>query len=143
MYEQRDKFDLSEFTSESLRQYHDNTNKKVIGKFKLEYANNFIEQFIGLRSKMYSVKFDDGKEEKKAKGIVTCVTKNELSHKNYRDVLENGSRMHSNMKAIRSVKHQLYTMDMNKVSLSAYDDKRYITDDGVNSYAYGHYKSAS
>ena len=31
-------------------------------------------------------------------------------------------------------------MSLNKVSLSAYDDKRFITDDGIESYAYGHYK---
>ena len=36
---------------------------------------------------------------------------------------------------------KLYTMEMNKVSLSAYDDKRYILDDGITSYAYGHYKT--
>ena len=44
------------------------------------------------------------------------------------------------MKVIRSSKHQLYTMEINKVSLSAYDDKRWIKDDGVSSYAYGHCK---
>ena len=71
------------------------------------------------------------------------MTKNELSHKNYRDVLYTGSRMYSNMKAIRSVRHQLYTIEINKVSLSAYDDKRYLWDDGVNSYAYCHYRSNS
>ena len=32
-------------------------------------------------------------------------------------------------------------MEINKVSLSAYDDKRYILDDGITSYAYGHYKT--
>ena len=42
------------------------------------------------------------------------------------------------MKVIRSNKHQLYTMEINKVSLSAYDDKRWIKDNGMSSYAYGH-----
>ena len=44
------------------------------------------------------------------------------------------------MKVIRSQKHRIYTMEMNKVSLSAYDDKRWIKEDGVSSLAYGHYK---
>ena len=44
------------------------------------------------------------------------------------------------MKVIRSQKHRIYTMEMNKVSLSAYDDKRWIKYDGVNSFAYGHYR---
>ena len=34
-------------------------------------------------------------------------------------------------------------MEMNKVSLSAYDDKRYILDNGISSYAYGHYQIAN
>ena len=29
-----------------------------------------------------------------------------------------------------------------KVSLSAYDDKRYIQEDGITSYAYGHFRIA-
>ena len=41
---------------------------------------------------------------------------------------------------IRSSKHQIYTMELNKVSLSAYDDKRYILEDGISSYAYGNYQ---
>ena len=44
------------------------------------------------------------------------------------------------MKAIRSSKHQVNSYEINKISLSCYDDKRYILDDGSNSYAYGHYK---
>ena len=48
--------------------------------------------------------------------------------------------MYSKMNVIRSEKHQVYTMTLNKVSLSAYDDKRYILRDGIKSYAYGHYK---
>ena len=32
---------------------------------------------------------------------------------------------------------------MNKVSLSAYDDKRYILEDGISSYAHGHYRCQS
>jgi len=35
--------------------------------------------------------------------------------------------MHSKMTVIRSSKHQLYTMEMNKVSLSAYDDMMMVS----------------
>ena len=63
MYDNKEMFDLSDV----LGEFNDNTNKKVIGKFKPEYANNIIGEFIGLRSKMYSIKLDDGEEEKKAK----------------------------------------------------------------------------
>ena len=58
----------------------------------------------------------------------------------YKSVLKSSSKMYSSMKVIRSIDHQLYTMEINKVSLSAYDDKRWIKDDGVSSYAYGNSK---
>ena len=35
--------------------FYDDTNKKVIGKMKDEDAGVNIDQFIGLKSKMYSI----------------------------------------------------------------------------------------
>ena len=51
--------------------------------------------------------------------------------------------MTSNMKMIRSFDHDIYTVNVTKISLSAYDDKRFIQDDGISSYAYGHYATPS
>ena len=47
--------------------------------------------------------------------------------------------MFHKMKSIRSDSHQLGSYEINKVSLSCFDDKRYILNDGISSYAYGHY----
>ena len=47
--------------------------------------------------------------------------------------------MHHKMKTIRSQNHQLGSYEINKVSLSCFDDKRYILENGIKSYAYGHY----
>ena len=41
---------------------------------------------------------------------------------------------------IRSGSHQLYIDTIQKKCLSAFDNKRHILEDGVSSYAYGHYK---
>ena len=49
-------------------------------------------------------------------------------------------QLHHKMKTIRSQKHQLGSCEINKVSLSCFDDNRYIHDNGISSYAYGHYK---
>ena len=43
------------------------------------------------------------------------------------------------MKTIRSSSHELGSYEINKVSLSCFDDKRYIANNGVNSFAYGYY----
>ena len=50
----KDLFDFSNYSKDS-RSY-DDTNKKVIGKMKDEYGGVIIDQFIGLKSKMYSIK---------------------------------------------------------------------------------------
>ena len=42
------------------------------------------------------------------------------------------------MKGIKSSNHKTYTQEINKTSLSCFDDKRYIKDDGINTLAYGH-----
>jgi hypothetical protein len=66
-----------------------------------------------------------------------------LKHQNYKQILETGDRMNSSMNMIRSFDHNIYTVNVTKVSLSAYDDKRYILDDGVTSYAYGNFRIVS
>jgi hypothetical protein len=136
MYYNKEQFDLSDM---KLEQFKNVENKKVVGKFKDETQGIPICEFIGLRSKMYSIKLDDDSEKKRAKGIVRNVIKNHLKHDNYKHILETGDRMNSSMKMIRSFDHNVYTVNVTKVSLSAYDDKRYILDDGVTSYAYGNY----
>ena len=44
------------------------------------------------------------------------------------------------MVVIQPHKHDIYTEEMNKVALSAEDDKRIIQEDGINTLAYGHYR---
>ena len=136
MYNCKEYFDLSDM---KLEQFKDLENKKIVGKFKDETQGIPIREFIGLRSKMYSIKLEDDREKKTAKGIVSSVIKNHLKHAQYKQILETGERMNSNMKMIRSFDHSIYTVNVTKISLSAYDDKRYILDDGISSYAYGHY----
>ena len=45
--------------------------------------------------------------------------KNHLKHDNYKHILETGERMNSSMKMIRSFDHDIYTVNVTKVSLSA------------------------
>ena len=42
------------------------------------------------------------------------------------------------MKRIPSKLHQIGTYDLNKISLSCFDDKRFVSDDGINTLAYFH-----
>ena len=134
----KDRFDNSDYPENSP--YFNKTNKKVIGKFKDEAAGIPITEFIGLRSKMYSYVKDDSKGCKTAKGIKKNVIKNDIKNKDYKNVLFNNKQIHHKMKTIRSEKHQLGSFELNKISLSCFDDKRFIHQNGITSYAYGHYK---
>ena len=134
----KDRFDNSDYSESS--QYFDKTNKKVIGKFKDEAAGMPITEFVGLRSKMYSYIKDNAKEGKTAKGIKKCIINKKIKHEDYKNVLINDKQIHHTMKTIRSSEHQLGSYEINKVSLSCFDDKRHISNDGIKSHAYGHHK---
>ena len=135
-WKDKDRFDNSDYPESSP--YFDKTNKKVIGKFKDEAAGVPICEFVGLRSKMYSYIKDDNKGGKTAKGINKNIIKNNITHENYKYILFNDEQMYHKIKTIRSNNHEIGSYEINKVSLSCFDDKRYILEDGITSYAYGH-----
>ena len=58
--------------------------------------------------------------------------------KTYVDVLSNKKIIRDKMKRIQSKLHKIGTYEVCKISLSCFDDKRYILDDGINSLAYFH-----
>ena len=79
--------------------------------------------------------------EKKAKGIKKNIIERDLDHKDYLSVLQNKTIRKHKIKTIRSDHHVVSSYEINKISLSCFDDKRYILDDGITSYAYGNYKA--
>ena len=129
-------FDNSDYPKNSP--FFDGSNKKVIGKFKDEAAGTLIVEFVGLRSKMYSYMKDNEEGSRTAKGIKKNVIKQHLLHDNYKETLFNKKQMRHTMRLIKSEKHQIGSYVVDKISLSCFDDKRYIHENGVTSYAYGH-----
>jgi hypothetical protein len=101
-------------------------------------------KFVGLRPKMYAFTTNDGEkgEVKKAKGISKTVVSKELTFQNYVTCLFNKDLDRHTMNSIRSENHNLYLKSINKISLSAFDDKRWwAAPYGIEGYSYGHYKS--
>ena len=47
------------------------------------------------------------------------------------------------MKRIQSKKHKLGTYETDKISLSCFDDKRYVLDDGIHTLSYFHKNSVT
>ena len=69
-------FDFSNHPKDS--KYFDHVNKKVLGKMKDESEGKIIGEFVGLKSKMYSMKNIDGKESNTAKGVNIATEFNEF-----------------------------------------------------------------
>ena len=134
----KDRFDNNDYNKESP--FYNTANKKVLGKYKDETAGVPVVEFVGLRSKMYSYVTDNEQTARTAKGIKKQVIRKNITHDNYIDVLFNNKQIMHTMKTIRSEKHQLGSFELNKISLSCFDDKRFIHENGITSHAYGHYK---
>ena len=69
---------------------------------------------------------DEGKEEKKCKGIKKALVKKCISFDDYKDCLFNQKPQMRQLNVIRSHKHEVFTETVNKVALSHEDDKRFI-----------------
>ena len=104
-------------------------NKKVPGMMKDEAGGKIIEEFVGLRAKLYSYKMFEGKLEKKCKGIKKPVIKQNISLENYKECLFSEEPQMRKMNVIRSHRHEIFSETMNKIALSANDDKRIIMED--------------
>ncbi len=131
-------FDTSDYPKDNIYGIPQ-VNKKVLGKFKDEMNGEIIEEFVGLASKLYSIKKLTASEIKKAKGIKKHITKNQVTHNDYKVCLESGKTKHFTQKLIRSEKHNVYTIEQTKRGLNAFDDKRSLTKGCTDTLPWGHY----
>ena len=136
----KDRFDTSDYPENHPSGIPTGINKKVLGMMKDEAAGKIIKEFVGLRSKLYSFVMDDGGETKKCKGIKKQVVERSIRHEHYKTCLTTGKELLRKQNILRSYEHEVYTEEVNKVALSALDDKRYILSDGMHTLALGHYK---
>ena len=124
-------FDFSGYPEDF--KYYCDINKKIVGKMKDEFNGVEIDGFVGLKGKMYSLLAKNGLEVNKAEGVNL-----KLRHNLYFDVLFNKKVVRHKMKRILSEKHKVGTYNLNKISPSCFDDKRYVLKDGINTLAYFH-----
>ena len=117
------------------------TNKKVLGKMKDECGGDAIQEVVAVRSKMYSVL--SKKNIRKAKGVKKNVIEKEITHEHYKEALFGRRQFMHKMKILRSEGHEMYGMCKNKISISPFDTKRWIADDGIQTLAYGHFRLAA
>ena len=135
-------------------------NKKVIGLMKDELGGTIMIEFMSLRPKLYSYKKLDGSEtpngphfveDNTCKGIKKCVVKKTLTFEDYKncifeDFTENGGQqaaidprgVYGSQLMFQSIRHEIFTLEVNKVSLKKKDDKRIAKKDGISTLAKGH-----
>ena len=141
------KFDTSNFPDVHPSGITTGVNEKVVGMFKNEAAANNITHFVGLSSKLYSYliemlygkngKLKEPEEEaiRKAKGVKKNVIKKSITFEDYKQCLFSEEKVLKEMNIIRSKNHDIYSMNVNKIVLSANDDKRIICSNKIDTLA--------
>ena len=142
-----DEFDFSEYPK--THELYDVTNMKVLGKMKDETKGLPMVSYIGLRPKLYCLKHlninkktaeIEVVDQIKGKGLTETVRKNQLTFADFEKCVEDRKVKTVVQRTIGSDHHHLYTYEINKIGLSAADDKRWICDDGISTLAHGHCK---
>ena len=81
-FKHEDLFNFSNYSKDS--KLFNKTNKKVTGKMKDEFGRVMVDEFVGLKSKTYSIKKIDGKECKTAIGVNLVTEFNEFKEEESR-----------------------------------------------------------
>ena len=105
---------------------------------KDELGGKIMTEFVALRPKLYSYRKLDGSEDKKCEGIKKCVVKKTLTIEDYETCLCNDSTEYRSQLMFTSAKHEVHTIEVNKVALNPDDDKRISRKDGISTFARGH-----
>ena len=74
----------------------------------------------------------------KTRSIKKCVVKKTLTFEDYKTCLFSDSTEYRSLLMFRSAKHDVHTIEVNKVALNRDDDKRISRKDGISTFARGH-----
>ena len=135
-----DAYDTSDYPVDHL--LHSKTNAKFLGKVKDECSSLAPQDFVGLPAKMYSSLLPNDTPKFTAKGVSRRYIHKHLHHKEYLRTLKQTESTIATFSTLRSQKQQIKTIKLTQKCLSAFDDKRYILNDGITTLAYAHYKIA-
>ena len=130
-------FDLSNYSTKQIP--YDNSNKLVVGKMKDGTTVTAIKEFFGLIQKMFLYLADNNSEYKKAKGVIKKFVLT-ISHNEYKNVFMNKKCLRHSMNRIQGKDHKIGTYEINKTSLSYFDNKIYIQNNACDGSSLGYKK---
>jgi hypothetical protein len=133
------RFDTSEYELDNIYNIP-LVNKKIVGLMKDECNGQIITEFVGLRSKMYSIRVRGKDFVKKVKGVKSNVVKNTITFEHFRNCLLNNTQEIREQRKITSKFHNIYTERETKLALSPFDNKRYILENSTDTLSWGHKK---
>ena len=96
-----------------------------------------LKECARLKTIMFLFLIYNNSEHKKAKGVSRSVVLT-ISHNKYKDVLLNNKSLRHSMNRVQSKGHRIGTYEINKISLSCFNDKRYIQNNGYHRLDYGY-----
>ena len=105
---------------------------------KYELGGKIMKEIMALRPKIYSYLKDDNHVDKEVKGTKKCVIKQKIISQDYEKCLENNKTILRSQQSFTSKLHNVFAEKVNKIALSATDNKRIQTLDGVTTYPYGY-----
>ena len=126
------RFDMSDYEVNSP--LPTGKNKNVISLMKDELGGKIIMEFITLRPKTYSYL----KVDKKTKGTKKCLIKRMIKFNDYKNCLLKDEGILKSQQIFISKKHDIYTKNINKITLSNNNDKRIVSSDKIMIYPYGY-----
>ena len=132
-----DRFDTSDYSKNNIYNMP-LVNKKVLGLMKDELHGQIVTEFAALRSKMYALRVMHVDFIKKAKGLKSNVIHNSITFDDYLYCLFNEKEITREQRKIISKFHKVYTERESKIALSPHDTKRFIKENGIDTYAWGH-----
>lgn len=106
---------------------------------KDEANGKCLSEFVGLRSKMYSVRIDGIDAIKKAKGVKQNVIRKKIDFNTFLNCLNEQCNFVDVQCTFKSKLHNVYTIKQTKSMLDPFDNKRSISEDKINTTAWGHY----
>ena len=106
----------------------------MVGKMKDETAGLAIKEFASLKPKIYLYLVDDNIDHKEVMNVNKNVVA-KISHNECKDVLK---CLRQSMNRIQRKYHKIETYEINKISLSSFDDKIYIQNNGCDVFALGY-----
>ena len=106
-------------------------NKKVIGIMKDKLGGRIMTEFVALRLKLYAYKTLGESGDKKCKGVKKCIVKKMLDCEEYGQCLLAGQNMFQKQLMFWNMKHEVHTVEVNRLALSRNDNKRVVQSNRV------------